>query len=125
MPDDAALESLHENLRCFDAEILVHTRQLLHPAIEDHEVVQQLDEPIFAAHLEQILVELEARVVVLVLFPLEEHLLLRADCSVTHPLRIIPGKHDLDSGEEPFVEHLLLVGKQLPDAVTDGHITVL
>jgi hypothetical protein len=30
----------------------VHARQLLHTAIEQHEIVHQLDQPIFAAHLE-------------------------------------------------------------------------
>ena len=56
-------------LRRLDAEILMHARQLLHAAVEQHEVVHQLDEPVLAAHLEQILVELEAAVVRLVLLP--------------------------------------------------------
>ena len=33
-------------LRGLDAEILVHARQLLHAAVEEHEVVHQLDQPI-------------------------------------------------------------------------------
>ena len=48
-------------LRGLDAEILVRARQLLYAAVEEHEVVHQFDEPPLAAHLEQILVQLEAR----------------------------------------------------------------
>ena len=35
-------------LRGLDAEILVHARQLLHAAVEEHEVVHQLDQPVLA-----------------------------------------------------------------------------
>ena len=43
------------------------TRQLLHAAVEQHKVVHQLDQPIFTAHLEQVLVQFEAAVVRLIL----------------------------------------------------------
>ena len=33
-------------LRRLDAEILMHARQLLHAAVEEHEIVHQLDEPL-------------------------------------------------------------------------------
>jgi hypothetical protein len=46
--------------------------QLLHTAIEQHEIVQQLDEALLVANLQQILVELEATVVLLIFLPLEE-----------------------------------------------------
>ena len=82
-------------LRRLDAEILMHPRQLLHAAIEEHEIVQELDEPLLAAHLEQILVELEARVVRLVFLPLEEILLGRSDRPVAQALGIVPGEDDL------------------------------
>ena len=79
VPDDAALLLPHVRLRRLDAEILVHARQLLHAAVEEHEVVHQLDQPVLRAHLEQVLVQLEAAVVLLVLLPLQEVLLRRAD----------------------------------------------
>ena len=78
VPDDAALAAIHMRLRGLDAEILVHTRQLLYAAVEQHEVVHQLDQPRLVAHLEQVLVQLEAAVVRLVLFPFQEILFLGA-----------------------------------------------
>ena len=38
VPDDAALATLDVLLRRFDAEILVHTRQLFHAAVKQHKV---------------------------------------------------------------------------------------
>ena len=35
-------------LRRLDAEVLVRARQLLHAAVEEHEVVHQLDQPVLA-----------------------------------------------------------------------------
>ena len=60
VPDDAAEIFDEPLLRRLDAEILVHARQFLDAAIEEHEVVHQLDEPVLAAHFQEILVELEA-----------------------------------------------------------------
>ena len=125
VPDDAALVGVDALLRRLDAEILMHPRELLHAAVEEHEVVHQLDEPLLAAHLEQILVELEAGVVRLVLLPLEEILLRRSDRAVAQALGIVAGEDDLHRGEEPLVELPLLVGEQLPDAVADGDVAVL
>ena len=48
VPDDAALLLAHMLLRGLDAEILVHARQLLDAAVEEHEVVHQLDQPVLA-----------------------------------------------------------------------------
>src|SRR5207249_8805067 len=70
VPDDATLLLAHMLLCGLDAEVLVHTRQLLHATVEQHKVVHQLDEATFLAQLEQILVELEAAVFLLVLLPL-------------------------------------------------------
>ena len=112
-------------LRRLDAEILMHARQLLHAAVEQHEVVHQLDQPLLAAHLEQILVELEAAVVGLVFLPAEEVFFRRADGAVLQPLRIVAGEDELHGAEEPCVEFRLLVGKVLPDAVADADAAVL
>jgi hypothetical protein len=100
-------------------------RQLLHAAAEQHEVVDQLQQPALLAQLEQILVQLEAAVVRLVLLPLQEVLFRRADGAILQPLRVVAGKQDLDGGEEPLVECLLLVGEQLPNTVADAHAAVL
>ena len=58
--------------------------------------MHQLDDTIFRADLEEILVELEPGVVRLVLFPLEEVLLLCADGAVLQTLGIIPREYELD-----------------------------
>ena len=111
VPDDAALLLAHVRLRGLDAEILVRARQLLHAAVEEHEVVHQLDQPVLRAHLEQILVELEAAVVRLVFLPLQEVLLRRADGAVLQPLGVVAGEDELHRAEEPLVELRLLVGE--------------
>ena len=97
-------------LRRLDAEILMHARQLLHAAVEEHEVVHQLDQPVLVAHLEQILVELEAAVVLFVLLPLQEILLRRADGPVLQALGVVAREDELHRAEEPGVELRLLVG---------------
>ena len=48
VPDDAALLLAHVRLRRLDAEVLVRPRQLLDAAVEEHEVVHQLDQPVLA-----------------------------------------------------------------------------
>ena len=77
------------------------------------------------AHLEQILVQLEAAVVLLVLLPLQEVLLRRADGAVLQPLGVVAGEDELHGAEEPRVELRLLVGEVLADAVADGDAAVL
>ena len=119
VPDDAALATLDMLLRGFDAEILVHARQLLHAAVEQHKVVHQLDQPILAAHLEQVLVQLEAAVVRLVLLPRQEILLLCPDGTVAQSLGVIAGADELHGAKEPFVELGPLVGDALADAVAN------
>ena len=57
VPDDAALAPLHMLLRRPDAEILVVAAELLHAGVEDHEVVDQLEEARLVAQLEQRTVE--------------------------------------------------------------------
>ena len=71
MPDNAALLLAHMLLGRLDAEILMHARQFFHAAVEHHEVVHQFNEPILAAHLQQVFVERESAVVRLVLLPSE------------------------------------------------------
>ena len=80
---------------------------------------------VLGAHLEQILVQLEAAVVRLVLLPLQEILLRRADGAVLQPLGVVAGEDELHGAEEPLVELRLLVGEVLADAVADGDAAVL
>ena len=75
--------------------------------------------------LEQVLVELEAAVVVLVLLPLEKELFLRADGTVLEALGVVAGKNELHCAEKPVVELRLLIGEALADAVADTHAAVL
>ena len=109
MPDDAALVLVHMFLRGLDAEILVHAGQLLHAAVEQHEVVHQLDEAGLAAHLQQVLVQLVAAVVGLVFLPGQEEFLRRANGAVLHAFGIVTRHHQLHGAEEPGVEFRLLV----------------
>jgi hypothetical protein len=90
-----------------------------------HEVAHEFDESILATHLEQVLVELEACVVVLVLLPLQEILLFGLDASVTETFGVVAGKDDLHGSEEPLVELFLLVGERLANPVGNGTVTVL
>lgn len=63
MPEDPPQPPADVLLRGPDAEVLVHPRRFLGPAVEQDEVVDQLEEPILATKLEQVLVELEPAVV--------------------------------------------------------------
>ena len=101
VPDDAALMVTHVPLRRLDGEILVHARQLFHAAIEEHEIVHQLDQPFLVAHLEQILVQLEAGVILLVFLPLQEILLLRTNAAVLKPFGIVASEDELHGAEKP------------------------
>src|SRR5947209_996898 len=102
--------------------ILMRSRQLLHAPIEKHEIMQELDEPSLAAHLQKILVELKVRVVRLVLLPFEEIILGRSDRPITQALGIVAGEDDLHRTKKPAVELRLLIGEQLPDAVAYGDV---
>jgi len=125
VPDDAALALVGVPLRGLDAEILVHSRHLLDAAVEQHEIVHQLDQPILAAHLQQVLVQLVAAVVGLVFLPLQEELLRCIDGAVLQTFRVIAGKHELHRAEKPLVERRLLVGQQLADTIANADPTVL
>ena len=82
-------------LRGLDTEVLVDARQLLHPAVEQHKVVHQFDQSVLAAHLEQVLVQLEAAVVRFILLPLHEVFLRRADGAVLETFGVVAGQADL------------------------------
>ena len=112
-------------LSSLDSEILVCARQLLDTAVKEDEVVHQLDKPLFRAHQQQVLVQLEAPVVVFVLLPLEEVLFWGSDGAVLQSLRIVAGEHKLHSAEEPGIELRLLIREALADAVANAHAAVL
>ncbi len=63
-------------LRGFDGEILVGARQLFDAPVEQHEIVHQFEQTLFIAHLQQVFIQLQAGIVLLVLFPGQEILLL-------------------------------------------------
>src|SRR5262245_29801781 len=103
----------------------MHARQLLHAAIKENEVVHQLDKSMLLAQLEQVLVELEAGVVLLVFLPLEKHFLRSANRAELQPLGIVAGENELHRAEEPLIEIGLLVRQALPDTVADRHAALL
>jgi len=108
-----------------DAEILVCPRQLLDAAVEEHEVVHQLDQSRLGTDIRQVLVQLETAVVVLVFLPLQEVLLRRADGAYFQALGVVTGEDELHGREEPLVELRQLIGQVLADAVADAHAAVL
>jgi hypothetical protein len=83
--------------------------------------VHQLDQPILATHLEQVLVQFEAAIVRLVFLPDQEILLLCLNGPVTQSLGVIPGNDELHGTEEPFVKLGPLVGAVLADTVANRH----
>lgn len=98
VPDDAALVGVHKLLRGPDAEILMDAGQFLDAAIEQHEIIHQLDQPLFAAHFQQILVQLEATIVLLVFLPFEEILFRRTDAAVLQPLGVVAREDETSCG---------------------------
>ena len=125
MPDDAALALAHMLLSRFDTEVLMDTRQFLDTAIEQYEIVDQLDQPSFMAELQQVLIQFEAAIVLFVLFPLQKEFFLRADRAVLEPFGIVPGEYELNCAEEPLVELWELVREVLTDSVANGDTAVL
>ena len=107
------------------SHVLVHPRQLLDPRIKEHKIVQQLNKPLLVAHLQQILIQLEARVIFLILLPLEVILFRRPNGAVLESLTVIPRKEILHRAVEPLIEFLGLVGNILAHAITNRHATVL
>ena len=125
VPNDAAAALADVGLGGLEPEVLVGPGQLLDAAIEQDEVVDQFQEPVLAAHLEQVLVELGARIIVLVFLPPQEVLLFGLDGPEGQTLGVVSGENELDGPEEPLVEFGSLVGQVLPDAVPDGDAAVL
>src|SRR5260370_10394645 len=82
VPDDAAFVTVDMRLYRFDAEILMHPWHLFYSAIEEHKVVNQFDQTIFAAHLPQILVQFGFNVFLLIFLPLQEVFLRGSNSSV-------------------------------------------
>ena len=121
MPEDAALAAAEEGLRGLHPEILVLAAQLLDAGIEHHEVVDQLQQPRFFAHLQQLAVQqvglLRHRPAVL--NPAPPILLRRLDSGVAQALAIIARHQPLLGGEEGLDECLLLIVQMLADAL--GH----
>ena len=120
VPDDAALALPYILLRSLDAEILVHAGQLFDAALKQHKVVHQLNDAGLVAHLQQVLVQLEAAVVCLVFLPGQKELCGCADGAVLHPFGIVARHDQLHGAEEPCVELGLLVRQALPDAIANA-----
>jgi hypothetical protein len=70
----------------------VRAREFLDSAIEEDEVVDQFEEAILLAELEQVLVQLEAGVILFVFLPVEEVFFLRAMVPYFRPSESLPAK---------------------------------
>jgi len=82
VPDDAALAIADMRLGGLDAEVLVDAGEFFGAAVEQDEVVEQVDEAGLGADFEQVFVEFVAAVVLFVFFPGEEVFFGGADCAV-------------------------------------------
>ena len=125
VPDDAALAAAHEGLGGFDAEILMHPGQLFGAGVKEHKIPHQLNQPIFAAEVEQILVQPVEAGVWSAFLPGEEVFGRRASGAVAQAFGIIARQHKLNGGEKPAIEFSLLVRAVLADALTDGDAAAL
>ena len=125
VPDDAAFALAHMVLCGLDAKVLVHTGQLFYTAVKQHKVKHQLQQPCLGTHFAQVLVQLKAGVAGLVLFPLEEKLLLCADAAVLQALGVVTGQHKLHSAEKPGIELRRLVRQALANALANAPAAVL
>jgi len=90
-------------------KILLDAGQILGSAVEQHKIVDQLDQPVLATHLQQIFVQFEATVVFLIFLPPEKVLLRREDGAVLKSLRVIALEDELHGREKRSIELRLLV----------------
>ena len=103
----------------------MYSRQFLFAAVKQHTVVDQLQQPVFAAHLEQVLVQFVARAVCFIFLPAQKIFLFGANRAVLQTFRIIAGKDKLHSAEEPRIEFDALVGDALADSGAHGYAAAL
>src|SRR3954451_13373642 len=96
---------------------------LLDPTIEDHEVVDYLQQPLLRAELRQR--SIERLLDLSILLPSEPVLLRRVDHRVAQPLNVVAGHHELDGGEELADELRPLIADRLPDPLRDGDLRSL
>ena len=73
---------------------------LLDAAIEEDEIVHQLDQPLLGADLEQVFVQLEAGIVLFVFLPSQELLFRSSHRAVLHSFGVIAGEDALHGAEE-------------------------
>ena len=133
VPDDAALAVLHVLLGGLHAEVLVGAADLLRARVEDDEVVDDLQEPLFATHADEVAVHgvpgggIGGRIGgdLGVVLPGEVVLFGRLDRAVAQPLRVVAGQDELHGGEEGLDECRFLVVEVLPDAFLDGDLGAL
>ena len=98
VPDDAALALGDPRLSGLDAEVLVVAAGLLDAGVEDHEVVDDLQQPLLRAQLRQR--SIERLLDVGFLAPRQPVLLRRVDDAVAQALDVVAGHDELHGGEE-------------------------
>ena len=82
VPNNAAFTVANVLLGGFDADILMNSRQLFYATVKENEIVHQLNQPRLGAHREQVLVQLEARIILLVFLPAQKVRLRSEDAAV-------------------------------------------
>src|ERR1700730_4540589 len=119
MPDNPALTLGHPGLSGLDAEVLLVAARLFRPGVEDHEVVDDLQETLLRAQLHQCSIEwlLDVRL----LAPVEPILLRGVDDAVAQALDVVAGHYQLDGGKERPDEVSPLITDGLADALGDGN----
>ena len=106
-----------------DTEVLVRAAQLFDPRIEDHEVVDDVQEARLFKHQPHLLVEAILSRVKRhpILLPTEEEPLWCFDGAILQALAVVAGNHQLHRREEGRNEPALLVAQVLPNGVGDVH----
>ncbi len=129
VPDDAAAFMvlgviLNVGLGGFDAEVLVAAGEFFNAAVEEDEVVEEVEEAVLFAEFKEVFVEFVTAIVLFVFFPFEEVFFGGADRAVLQAFGVVAGEDELDGAEEGADELGGLVGEALADAFADGDAAV-
>ena len=106
VPDHPAFSLCEALLSGLYALVLVLPWHLLEARVEDHEVAEQIQQPLLAAHLGQRAIQQGAcdyRGLRLFIFPLYEELLRRAGGAIAQALRVATRQQQLNGAEETWL----------------------
>ena len=103
----------------------MHARQLLYAAVEQHEVVHQLEQALLAHILSRYLSSLKRVLSCSSSFHVRKYFSSVPIGAVLQAFGVVAREDELHGGEERLVELRLLVGEVLADAVANRHAAVL